>query len=169
MKNYERNTYEERVYKWLKRDGWADRFEYPGIYEIRINNQTVYVGKSKNMLRRLAQHWVGINTESERKYRILSEAKSKGHTVSFGVLHYAEDLLPQLLDEELGKKEGEFIRELKPVLNTQIPKADNWRSYEINKTASTITLSDILQQQNQKIQTEQISNISEDNFQKAED
>lgn len=148
MKNYERNTYEENTYKWLKRDGWADRFEYPGIYEIRINGQTVYVGKSKNMLRRLAQHWVGVNTESEHKYRILSEAKDQGHEVSFGVLHYAENILPQLIDEELGEKEGEFIRELKPALNTQIPKADNWRSYDINKAASTITLSEILQQQN---------------------
>ena len=148
MKNYERTTYEENVYKWLKREGLADKFEYPGIYEIRIDDQTVYIGKSKNMLRRLAQHWVGVNTESERKYRILSEAKNNGHTVSFGVLHYAEELLPLRLDEELGEKEGEFIRELKPALNTQIPKADNWRSYEINKSASTITLSEILQQQN---------------------
>lgn len=38
MKNYERNNYEENVYKWLKRNGWADTFEYPGIYEIRIDD-----------------------------------------------------------------------------------------------------------------------------------
>ena len=148
MKNYERNTYEENTYKWLKRNGWADRFEYPGIYEIRIDDQTVYVGKSKNMLRRLAQHWVGFQTESEHKYCILSEAKEQGHKVSFGVLHYTENFLPQLIEEELGEKEGEFIRELMPALNTQIPKADNWRNYEINKKARTITLSEILQQQN---------------------
>ena len=148
MKHYEKTSYEENAYKWLKRDGWGDRFEYPGIYEIRIDDQTVYVGKSQNMLRRLAQHWVGISTESERKYRILSEAKAHGHQVTFHVLHYAENWLPPLIEEELGEKEGEFIRELKPVLNTQIPKAENWRSYEINKTASTITLSEILQQQN---------------------
>ena len=55
------------------------------------------------------------------------------------------ELTPKLIEEELGEKEGEFIRELKPVLNTQIPKADNWRSYEINENASTITLSEILQ------------------------
>ena len=148
MKHYEKTSYEENAYKWLKRDGWGDRFEYPGIYEIRIDDQTVYVGKSQNMLRRLAQHWVGVNTESERKYRILSEAKAHGHQVTFHVLHYAENWLPPLIEEELGEKEGEFIRELKPVLNTQIPKAENWRSYEINKTASTITLSEILQEQN---------------------
>jgi hypothetical protein len=38
MKNYERTTYEENVYKWLKRNGWADKYEYPGIYEIRIDD-----------------------------------------------------------------------------------------------------------------------------------
>jgi hypothetical protein len=32
-----------------------------------------------------------------------------------------------------------------PVLNKQIPKTDNWRSYEINEIANTITLSEILQ------------------------
>ena len=133
MKNYERTTYEENVYKWLKRDGLADKFEYPGIYEIRIDDQTVYIGKSKNMLRRLAQPWVGINTESERKYRILSEAKNNGHTVSFGVLHYAEELLPLRLDEELGEKEGEFIRAYRPILNTQIPKAEDWHKWNVSE------------------------------------
>ena len=148
MKHGSGATYEDRVYAMLKRDGWAKQFEHPGIYEIHIDGQTVYVGKSKNMLRRLAQHWVGIKTESERKYRILAEAKRHRHAVRFSVLYYAVELTPKLIEEELGEKEGEFIRELKPVLNTQIPKADNWRSYEINEIASTITLSEILQQQN---------------------
>ena len=148
MKHGSGATYEDRVYAMLKRDGWAEQFEHPGIYEICINGQTVYVGKSKNMLRRLAQHWVGIRTRNDRKYRILAEAKFHKHEISFGVLHYADERNPALLDEELGQKEGEFIRALKPVLNTQIPKASNWRYYGINKTASTITLAEILQQQN---------------------
>lgn len=156
MKNYERTTYEENVYKWLKRDGWADKYEYPGIYEIRIDDQTVYIGKSKNMLRRLAQHQIGIEKQEERKYRILAEAKRHRHKVSFDVLYYAVELTPTLIEEELGEKEGEFIRANMPVLNTQIPKADNWRSYEINETANTITLSEILSQQKKQIQMEQI-------------
>lgn len=142
------NTYENNVYAMLKRQGWAKQFEHPGIYCISINGQIVYIGKSKNMLRRLAQHWVGIKTGSERKYRILAEAKQHHHNVSFDVLHYAAEAASTLLEQELGEKEGEFIRKEKPVLNTQIPKADNWRNYDINKTASTITLSEILQQQN---------------------
>ena len=38
MKHYEKTSYEENAYKCLKRDGWGDRFEYPGIYEIRIDD-----------------------------------------------------------------------------------------------------------------------------------
>ena len=97
------------------------------------------------MLRRLAQHWVGIKTESERKYRILAEAKRHRHKVSFDVLYYAVELTPALIEEEIGEKEGEFIRAKMTVLNKQIPKADNWHNYEINEIASTITLSEILQ------------------------
>lgn len=88
---------------------------------------------------------MGIKTESERKYRILAEAKRHGHCVSFDVLYYAVELTPSLIEEEIGEKEGEFIRAEMPVLNKQIPKAHNWRSYEINEIASTITLSEILQ------------------------
>ena len=156
MKQPTKITYEDRIYARLKRQGWAQQFEHPGIYKISIDDQIVYIGKSKNMLRRLAQHQIGIEKQEERKYRILAEAKRHRHRVSFDVLYYAVELTPKLIEEELGEKEGEFIRKLKPVLNTQIPKADNWRNYEINKIADTITLSEILQIQKPSIQIEQI-------------
>ena len=88
---------------------------------------------------------MGIQTESSRKYRILAEAERRRHPVSFGVLYYAVELTPSLIEEEIGEKEAEYIRAEMPPLNKQIPKADNWRSYEINETADTITLSEILQ------------------------
>ena len=100
------------------------------------------------MLERIASHYVGIRQGSELKYRIMAEAQRKGRAVVFDVLYYAKSKKNRDILNEIGEKEGEFIRELKPVLNTQIPKAENWRSYEINKTASTITLSEILQEQN---------------------
>ena len=34
--------------------------------------------------------------------------------------------------EEIGKKEGEYIRKYKPVLNTQIPKEEDWHKFEVN-------------------------------------
>ena len=50
MKNYERNTYEENTYKWLKRNGWADSFEYPGIYEIRIDESVKAIERMHTIL-----------------------------------------------------------------------------------------------------------------------
>ena len=142
---FRNTTYEDNVYAMLKRQGQDKQFEHPGIYCIKIDGQIVYIGKSKNMLRRLAQHWVGIKTESERKYRILAEAKRHTHCVSADVLYYAVELTPSLIEEEIGEKEGEFIREYRPALNKQIPKADNWQKYEVNHIAETITLAEILQ------------------------
>lgn len=140
----QKNTYEENVYEMLKRRGLAEQFEHPGIYKISIDNQIVYIGKSTNMLRRLAQHYVGVKTESKHKYRILAEAKRYKHNVNFDVLYYAVELTPRLLEEEIGEKEGEYIRAYMPDLNIQIPKAENWRKYDINEAAKTITLDEIL-------------------------
>ena len=57
-----------------RRKGLSEKYEHPGIYCIKIDNQIVYIGKSRNMLERIAQHYVGIKEGSERKYRILAEA-----------------------------------------------------------------------------------------------
>ena len=35
--------------------------------------------------------------------------------------------------EEIGQKEGELIRQYRPALNTQIPRAENWRTWEVKK------------------------------------
>ena len=70
------------------------------------------------MLRRLAEHYVGIKTEAERKYRILAEAQRRGHAVEFDVLYYAKSKSRKVLEEEIGQKEGEFIRTHMPLLNT---------------------------------------------------
>lgn len=126
-------TYTENVYNWLKRKGLADKYEHPGIYCIKINEKIVYVGKSRNMLQRIAEHYVGIKTEKEKKYRIMAEAQRKGYSISFDVLYYATARTPSTIIEEIGEKEGEYIRQYQPVLNTQIPKAENWHKFDINK------------------------------------
>ena len=61
------------------------------------------------------------------------------------MLYDAKARYASAIKEEIGEKEGEYIRANRPALNTEIPKADNWRNYEINELASTITLSEILQ------------------------
>ena len=48
---------------------------------------------------------------------------------------YAQGSDYDSIDEEIGRREGELIREYMPMLNTQIPDENNWRKYtyrEIN-------------------------------------
>ena len=127
-----RNNYVQNVCAMLRKKGLSPKYEHAGIYCIKLNNQIVYIGKSRNMLVRIAEHYVGIKQGSECKYRILAEAQRKGYTVDFDVLYYAKNQRYWDIVEEIGQKEGEFIREYRPVLNTQIPKEDNWRKWEVN-------------------------------------
>jgi hypothetical protein len=53
--------------------------------------------------------------------------------VEFDVLYYAQKLKTKDLNEEIGSKEGELIREYRPILNTQIPKEQDWRQWEVVK------------------------------------
>ena len=113
------------------RKGLAPKYDHAGIYCIKVDDRIVYIGKSSNMLWRVAQHYVGIKTGSDRKYRILQEASRKGHVITFDVLYNAAARGRAQIQEEIGNMEGEYIRKYRPVLNTQIPKADNWRSYDV--------------------------------------
>ena len=78
----------------------------------------MYIGKSENMLKRVAAHYVGIKTGSEKKYRLLAEIQQKGHKIEFDVLYYAQKQEAAEIKEEIGYKEGEYIRQYLPVLNT---------------------------------------------------
>lgn len=70
----------------------------------------MYIGKSENMLKRVAAHYVGIKTGSEKKYRLLSEIERNGHPIEFDVLYYAKAKGAATIKEEIGRKEGEYIR-----------------------------------------------------------
>lgn len=137
-------TYAENAYHWLKRKGLADKYEHAGIYCIKVDEQIVYVGKSANMLRRIAQHYAGIQMGSEKKYRILSEVRRKGHSITFDVLYYATAWEQRAIMQEIGEKEGEYIRKYQPILNTQIPKAEDWHKYDVNTVDAKAALESIL-------------------------
>ena len=96
------------------------------------------------MLKRISQHYVGIKTGSERKYRIIAEAQRKGHHVAFDSLYYAKSDSIEQLKEELGSKEGEYIRTIKPILNFQIPKESNWRRWDISHISTEEILKELL-------------------------
>ena len=82
-------SYVENTVGYLKRRGYTAKYNHAGIYCIKLDNQIVYIGKSTNMLYRVAEHYVGIQTGSETKYRILAEAARKNHSITFDVLYDA--------------------------------------------------------------------------------
>ena len=127
------NSYAKNMYQWLKRKGYGPKYEHAGIYCIKIDNNIAYIGKSFNMLTRVSQHYVGIKTESEKKYRLLSEIQRNGHSINFDVLYNAKSAKRSELEEELGQKECEYIRKYRPILNTQIPKESDWHKYDVQK------------------------------------
>ena len=48
------HRYVDNTYAWLKRKGLAEKYEHAGIYCIKIDNDIAYIGKSTNMLLRIA-------------------------------------------------------------------------------------------------------------------
>ncbi len=137
-------TYEENAYNWLKRNGHAAKYEHAGIYCIKIDEKIVYVGKSGNMLRRIAEHYAGIQMGTEKKYRIMAEARRKGHNIGFDVLYYARSRRYADKLAEIGEKEGEYVRKYQPVLNTQIPKEDDWHQFDTQTVNAKTVLESLL-------------------------
>ena len=77
----------------------------------------------------------------------MAEARRLGHKVSFSVLYYAKGQGKAVLKEEIGAAEGRYIRKLRPPLNAQIPREDNWRRYDFNAAALKVTLEEILKKE----------------------
>lgn len=130
------NSYAENTYNYLKRKGLAQKYEHAGIYCIKVNNRVVYIGKSMNMLRRISEHYVGIKTKSNKKYKILEQARQNGYSINFDVLYYAIEESYNTKLNEISVKEREYIREYNPLLNTQIPKLEDFRKYEYKEINS---------------------------------
>ena len=134
-------NYETNMINYLKRKGLDKKYNFAGIYCIKIDDEIVYIGKSLNMLKRVAQHYVGIKSQSELKYRILAEAQRKGHTINFDVLYYATESGYNAVKDEIGTKEGEYIRKYKPALNTQIPRENDYHKFDVCRVKTKEILS----------------------------
>lgn len=59
----------------------------------------------------------------------MAEKQRRGCTINFDVMYYAKSDDYDSIDEEIGVREGELIREYMPPLNTQIPDKDNCRRF----------------------------------------
>ena len=136
--------YAENMYEWLKRKGYAEKYAHAGIYCIKIDDTIVYIGKSHNMLKRVSQHYAAIMGQTEKKYRIFAEAQRKGHSINFDVLYHAAETYYPAVKNEIGQKEGEYIRQYKPILNTQIPREDDWRKFDVCAVDAREVLKELL-------------------------
>lgn len=146
MKSYSEEKIEQIVEELKKKPGLKEKYDCAGIYSISIDGILVYIGKSINMLKRLAQHLDAIEHPHNHKYKVLREAYLTGHSIDFDVLYFAVEQKENKLLEEIGAKEGELIRLYRPPLNYQIPKEKDYHSYRVNRSAKTIKLSAILGQ-----------------------
>ena len=79
----------------------------------------------------LCRHSDAVRTQ----YRILAEAQRKGHAINFDVLYRAKQTRYAAITQEIGEKEGEYIRLYTPALNTQIPHVEDWCKFDLNKAA----------------------------------
>lgn len=129
----------------LKKQPWVvKKYNRPGCYSISIGEKLVYIGKSRNMLVRLAQHIDDTAYSNSHKYEILREAQSRGYNIKFDVLYCGGGVSQDEIDSDIGVREGELIRQYCPPLNTQIPFYCDYHRYKYNKSAKTITLGEIL-------------------------
>ena len=123
------------------------KYSHPGIYSVAIGGKLVYIGKSRDMLCRLAQHIFYTNNLSQtktHKYKIFALAQLMGYEMKFDVMYVATGKSEKEVDDEIGKKEAELINKYLPPLNYQIPKMLNYHSFTVNKKANTITLLELL-------------------------
>lgn len=124
------------------------KFEGACIYSISINNKIVYIGKSADTKHRIASHIINIDYQGSdyksHKYEIMRQAKQRGYKIKFDILYRSKEIDPKKIEEDIGQQEGKLIRKYKPALNYQIPKEEDWHKFYTNRTASKITLQEIL-------------------------
>lgn len=136
----------DKIEKWLRDQGLAAKYEAAGVYSISINSTLVYIGKSLNMLRRIANHIFEIQNKepTANKYKVLHEAGLRGYQIAFDVMYYTKRKTEEAIKKDIGNKEGELIRKHLPPLNMQIPKEEDFHKSTYNKKAKTITLEEII-------------------------
>lgn len=135
----------EEIEKWLLNQGLGDKYNHPGLYCIKIQDKLVYIGKSLNMLERIANHLAHIEfPQKTHKYQILAEARQRGYDVQFDVMYYSQKKNLKDIELDIGNEEGRLIRKYRPALNYQIPKEGDYTKYTVNRMAKYITLERIL-------------------------
>lgn len=145
--SYSRQKKDEVKQQLAQNPDIKEKYRGAGIYSIKIDDILVYIGKSQDLLERVAEHIAeiqSINQHSSNKYKVLAQAQRMGHKVSFDILYYSPFTSGNEMLDDIGFNEGKYIREYLPFLNTQIPNENDYKKYTYNKRAKYITLDSIL-------------------------
>ena len=106
-----------------------------GIYGILIDNKVVYVGKSKNIFKRIRAEGshikrIGNDKEQCRKYELLRAAQDEGHKIAFTIIELCSE-------EKIDERKDFYLLALKPILNSSLPNG-------VYKDIRNYTLTDLL-------------------------
>lgn len=135
----------EQIINWLMEQNLGQKYNKPGVYSISIAGKLVYIGKSLNMLERIANHIAHIEyPQKTHKYQILNQAKQEGYEIQFDVVYYSQQEDKSEIEKEIGNEEGRLIRQYRPALNYQIPKEEDYTHFTVNRRAKWVTLKEIL-------------------------
>lgn len=146
-----KNSYVDNLYQtYCKNPDMVKKYLCAGIYGLAINGQIVYVGKSNNILHRMAEHYADVQhpEEKEHKYEILNQASKRNIKYTVWKLYKASSTNTADLEKELGERESFFIHKYAPPLNYQIPSKEDYHSFTVQKRAQTITLDELLEEIN---------------------
>ena len=83
-----------------------------GIYALCIDGRIVYVGKSRDLVKRAKTHQTYILRSNDAWYPLAREFHERGHVFTMKILATPEY-------KDLGKVENEYIQKLKPLFNQQ--------------------------------------------------
>lgn len=123
--------------------GKKDKYNKQGLYGIYLNNKLVYIGKSTNMLVRIANHMLAIDgiggDKDAWKYNMIRQAIADGYRVRFDVIAEMEGCSCH----ELSLEEARTIGCRKPILNKQLPALDGSNSWSWNPNAKGKTYEDL--------------------------
>ena len=145
--SYSRQKKDEVKQQLAQNPDIKEKYRGAGIYSIKIDDILVYIGKSQDLLERVAEHIAeiqNIDQHSSNKYKVIAQAQRMGHKVSFDILYYSPFTSGNEMLDDIGFNEGKYIREYLPFLNIQIPNENDYKKYTYNKRAKYITLDSIL-------------------------
>ena len=79
----------------LRRKGLTEKYDCAGVYCIKLNGEIVYIGKSLNMLERIAAHYVGIKKRANSNIASFQKfsAKAKLWNLMFSTMPKARNTM----------------------------------------------------------------------------